>query len=55
MPYRVRQQGPSKFVVQVNHGGKWTKAGESNTREKAEASVRARHASEHERGVGKKK
>ena len=51
MPYRVRKQGENKFVIQVNHGGKWQKAGESTTREKAEASMLAKESFGVEQGL----
>lgn len=46
MPWGVRKQKNGKWAIVKKEGGKWKKVGESDSEEKAKASVRARYASE---------
>lgn len=45
MPYKVGKKTKTKgWPILKNENGKWIVIAHSNTREKAEASIRARHA-----------
>lgn len=49
MPWRTRKQG-SKHIIEKKEGGKWVKVGESDSKAKAEASIRAREAGKRKKG-----
>lgn len=49
MPWRVRKKpvkGPKDWAIQKKQGGSWKIVGRSKSKSKAQASVRARRASE---------
>lgn len=46
MPYKVQKQGLWWLILKINADGSTTVVGKSKTKEKAEASVRARYANE---------
>jgi len=45
MPYKV-VKGKSNWLIKKKEKGKWKTVGHSNTKKKAQASVRARYANE---------
>ena len=51
MPYKVGNKTKTKgFPILEFKNGKWRVIAHSMTREKAEASIRARHMGEHKKG-----
>lgn len=50
MPYKVGKQTKTKgFPILEHKNGKWTVIAHSMTKEKAEASIRARYMGEHKK------
>lgn len=49
MPWKTEKSG-DKWVIKKKEGGKWVKVGESDSKAKAEASIRAREAGKHKKG-----
>lgn len=47
MPWRCRKRG-DRYAIEKKVGGNWKKVGESNSKAKCEASVRARYANSEE-------
>lgn len=45
MPYKVVEQ-KNAWAIKKKENGKWKVVGHSDTKKKAQASIRARHASE---------
>lgn len=47
MPYKVGEKTTNGWPILKNENGKWTVIAHSDTKEKAEASIRARYMGEH--------
>lgn len=47
MPYKVGKKTGNKWPILKNENGKWKVIAHSDTKEKAEASIRARHMGAH--------